>query len=113
MVVIKVVNPLGGTMATEIKMTEKEKAMIIAIINSNFGYTPTSKVPMICVMPDFGTSAGGIMASLSKKGWAHSEGRCIGGELLHDDEGYVWLTDAGVEAITEVEMDSDDDSAFC
>ena len=74
------------TMANEVKMTAKEKAMLREILIS-ISMEPTDRVPMIVVMPQFGPSAGGIMASLSKKGWARSEGRCIGGESLHDDEG--------------------------
>ena len=90
-------------------MTAKEKAMLREILNADFGEKPTDAVPMIVVMPQFGHSAGGIMASLSKKGWADSEGRCIGGEILHDDEGYVWLTDAGVEAIEAVRNEEEDE----
>ena len=99
-------------MANEVKMTAKEKAMLREILNADFGEKPTYAVPMIAVMPQFGHSAGGIMASLTKKGWADSEGRCIGGEILRDGEGYVWLTDAGVEAIEAVRYDGDGDSAI-
>ena len=94
------------TMANEVKMTAKEKAMLDAIINSDYqmGGDPVGQeIWLWDCTEQFGPSAGGIMASLVTKGWAGTTG-FEGTRTVNANEqtelGTAWITEAGVKAVS-------------
>ena len=80
------------------ELTRNEEAMLEAILASDFQDTENPVGHMVWSFDPcdgFGTSAGGIMASLVKKGLADVH-------VNYDDEGNstCWITQAGLDALT-------------
>jgi hypothetical protein len=65
-------------------ITEKERAMLHAMATSDYAEGPTDDVWMAIICKPFGDSAGGIMASLVKKGLARTTGHIDGAWVLDD-----------------------------
>ena len=83
-------------------MTTNETNMLLAILGSDYVVeNPTDSTWLWDVTERFGDSAGGIMASLVKKGWAGTTGLigCDPGGSTGADEGTCWMTPAGVDAL--------------
>ena len=82
-------------------MTSNEQKMMLAILGSDYGNEPTAETWLWDVTERFGESAGGIMASLVKKGWAETTGLigCDPGGSTGIDEGTCQLTRDGVDAL--------------
>jgi len=80
------------TSAAATKMTDKEFALLTAILVNDYtdGVNAEAPVWTWSACDSFGTSAGGIMASLSKKGWA--------GVNEDGEDSEVWATPAGFAA---------------
>ncbi len=79
------------------RVTEKESALLVAIRDDQFqdGQPPVgTRVWTWSPCERFGTSAGGIMASLVKKGLADVDG--IG------EDATCWITQRGFDAVSRV-----------
>lgn len=84
------------TPASQISMTDRQRQMLAAINGSQFNESPdlpNARVWTWDVCDIFGRSAGGIMSSLVKRGWAGVD------NSPRDEDRTCWLTQKGLDAL--------------